>query len=178
MPGAWRSILSYRGIESRAVAVGSQTSEWFEDRGAFKTQAGTFQAGIVPDSRVACGNRRLGDSRLGIRRLPPWPKWGENATLPLALGRKPCLVPLPRISCGGRSSVVGPRNRRGCGGIGRRAGFRFLWPQGRGGSTPLTRTSFSRPHHRNLVTLRDLFRSARVCRLWQVCCPEVLHWTI
>ena len=29
---------------------------------------------------------------------------------------------------------------RGYGGIGRRVRFRFLWPQGRAGSTPVTRT--------------------------------------
>ncbi len=33
--------------------------------------------------------------------------------------------------------------RRGCGGIGRRAGFRCLWGQPRGGSTPLIRIRFS-----------------------------------
>ena len=30
---------------------------------------------------------------------------------------------------------------RGCGGIGRRAGFRCLWASARGGSTPLIRIS-------------------------------------
>ena len=45
---------------------------------------------------------------------------------------------------------------RGCGGTGRRAGFRSLWAQPRGGSTPLIRNSAFLPP-RNRAVLRPGF---------------------
>lgn len=44
----------------------------------------------------------------------------------------------------GAAAVQGPpRLFCGCGGIGRRAGFRYLWANARGGSTPLIRMAAS-----------------------------------
>src|ERR1019366_5693253 len=43
--------------------------------------------------------------------------------------------------CGRRSHVIIPERPCGCGEIGRRAGFRFQFPQGSVGSSPIIRTN-------------------------------------
>src|SRR6188768_3286436 len=64
---------------------------------------------------------------------------------------------------------------RASGGIGRRAGFRFLCPRGRGGSTPPSPTrSATNP---NVDPYRSPFRSVRISGIPRVAAPPSLALT-
>ena len=78
-----------------------------------------------------CGRKNLlSGERRGVS--PPCSDSARNVIMAFPLDSRPL----------GHLLFSGATNR-GCGGIGRRARFRFLCPQGRGGSTPLIRRFWS-----------------------------------
>ncbi len=97
---------------------------------------------------VRAGRRRKSEEKVGLgagqaKRWPVEGSGGCGATAPLAF-RRPNHSNLRR-GCGGLTLRCSGTyfSTRASGGIGRRAGFRFLCPKGREGSSPSSRTALT-----------------------------------
>lgn len=136
--GPWWSFAALRGRSCRSIRPSAvsplRTVSNRNPKSAFRIRPSPMRFPSRPSARDKSG--------CGQARVPPRRTRSHRGADDFRVHLDTFTTPATMPSCDGWRRMPPTRCSRGCGGIGRRAGFRCLWGQPRGGSSPLIRSAY------------------------------------